>query len=264
MSTGVSIFSCSVLRIVCSCLTNGVRAIRPSKVTNRFLLVEVEVDGRGGVDVVVLVDGDDLVDARVFAAALPQQGGDLLGLEGAGLQVDDVDALGRVAHRLLGGDVHAQVGDARGDQDRIVVADAVHGARAQPGHEARQPVLALDPRRPAELVVAERDAREGREEVVAHALADHLLDHDAHLLVEVEQPALGAVLDGVGAEDGGVHLGDGVGQRVQPLLLACPGWPGTGSCTSRRRPCPCGLPGGWSCARSAACRPGRRGPWTGP
>ncbi len=41
----------------------------------------------------------------------------------------------------------------------------------------------------------------------------------AHLLVEVEEAALGPVLDGVGAEDGGVDLGHGVEQGVEPLLL---------------------------------------------
>ena len=67
--------------------------------------------------------------------------------------------------------------------------------------------------------MAEGHAGEGGQEVGAHARSHHFLDHDAHLLVDVDQPALGAVLDRVGAEGGGVDLGDGVGQGGQPLLL---------------------------------------------
>jgi hypothetical protein len=56
-------------------------------------------------------------------------------------------------------------------------------------------------------------------EVVADARADDLLDHDPHLLGDVEEPPLGAVLERGGPEDRGVDLGDGVHERREPVLL---------------------------------------------
>ncbi len=128
--------------------------------------------------------------------------------------------LGEYRSCSSGRDLGAQPGLARREQDGVVVAQAVDGARAEAGHEAHQAVFAADPRRPAELVVAERHAAERRQVVAAHLRAHHFLDHDPHLLVEVEQAALGAVLDGVGAEGARVHLGDGVADGRQPVPLA--------------------------------------------
>ena len=84
------------------------------------------------------------------------------GLEASRLQVDDVHLPGRVADDFVGCDVHPQAGLAGRDQHRVVVAEAVHGARAEARHEAHQAVFSLDPRRPAELVVREGDAGERR------------------------------------------------------------------------------------------------------
>ena len=58
------------------------------------------------------------------------------GGEPVGLEVDDVDAPGRVTQDLLGRDVGAQPGLARRQQDRVVVGQAIDGARAQAGHDA--------------------------------------------------------------------------------------------------------------------------------
>ena len=121
-------------------------------------------------------------------------------------------------------------------EQRVIVAHPVDGPRPQPGHQAQDAVLPLDAGRPAELVVVEGDAGEGREEILAHPRPDDPLDEHAHLLVVVEQAALGPVLDGVGIEDRGVDLGHGVGQGGQALLLG----PGVGqeeaAVLARRRP----------------------------
>ena len=90
-------------------------------------------------------------------------------LEAPRLHVDDVELSRRVADHLVRRDVDPQPGLARRDQHRVVVAQAVDGARPEAGHETHETVLALDPRRPAELVVGERDAGERRQEVLADA-----------------------------------------------------------------------------------------------
>ena len=51
---------------------------------------------------------------------------------------------------------------------------------------------------------------------------DHLLDHDPHLLVHVEEVPLGPVADRIGAEDRCVHLGHGVQQGSQPDVARSP------------------------------------------
>ncbi len=66
-------------------------------------------------------------------------------------------------------------------------------------------------------------AKTGKQHV-AELGADHLLDQDAHLLLEVEQAALAPVLDRVGVEDRGVDLGDRVLELGQALLDVGRGW----------------------------------------
>ncbi len=82
-----------------------------------------------------------------------------------------------------------------------------------------QAVVAADAWRPAELVVAERHAGVHRQEVRSDARPDDLLEHDPHLLVDVEQAALGAVLDRIGSEHRCVDLGDRVLQRRQAFAF---------------------------------------------
>ena len=120
---------------------------------------------------------------------------------------------------LLRTGVDAQGRLARREQHRVVVADAVDRPCAEARHETDEAVLAPEPRGPAELIAAESDARVGRHQVGSGARADDLLDHDAHLLVEVEQAVLGAVEDRVGGEDRGVDFSDGVEQRLEAHLL---------------------------------------------
>ena len=186
---------------------------------DQLVALEVEVRPDRAAHAVAVDDGDHLPHAGVLAADLAQELPRLHRLEGVRLEVDHVDPLRRVLERLVHGDVGAQPRLPGGDQHRIVVRHAVHGARAEPRDEPDQPVAALDPGRPAELVVVERHAGAGRHPVLADPLADDLLHEDAHLLVDVDQVALGAVLERVGTEDRGVDLGDRVHQRLDPRRL---------------------------------------------
>ena len=182
-------------------------------------LGRIPAEADGAVDPLAVVDRRDLVERRQLPPVFAEQLRRVDRLEALRLDVDDVDLARGVAQDLVLGDVDAQPRLAGGDENRVVVADAVDGARAEARHQAHEPVVALDARRPAELVVAERDAGVRRQEVGADARAHHLLDHDPHLLVEVEQVALGAVLDRIGAEQRRVDLGNRVHQRAQPLAL---------------------------------------------
>ena len=166
------------------------------------------------------VDGrQHLADGRQIAPAFREQRADLHRLEPARFEVDEIDPARRVAHDLVGGDVDAQPGLPGREEHRIVVRQAIDGARAEARHEAHEAVLAADPRGPAQLVVAEGDAGVRRQEVAADAGADHFLDHHRHFLVEIEEPALGPVLDRVRAEQRGVDLRHGVEQRAEALAL---------------------------------------------
>ena len=191
----------------------------PLEGDDEVLRLRLVVDHHRPVDPSVLEDGDHVLDAGETPSRLAKERFHLHRLEPSRLEVDDVGAARRVADDLVGRHVHAQPRLAGGDEDRVVVADPVDGARPEPRNEPDEAVLAPDPRRPAELVVREGDAGERREKVPPDARADDLLDHDPHLLVDVEETALGAVLDRVGAEDRGVDLGNGVHERRETLLL---------------------------------------------
>ena len=105
-----------------------------------------------------------------------------------------------------------------GNTITVVVGEPIHRAGAEARDETEEPVLAPDARRPPELVPAEGDAGEEREEVGADPLSDDLLDHDPHLFVDVEQSAFGTILDRIRAKGRRVDLGNGVPQRLQSFL----------------------------------------------
>ncbi len=176
----------------------------------------------GTADAVVTGDGHDLPQERYGQALAPggEEGGHVDGLEAPGLEIDHVQLLRRVVHGLVAGLIHPQARLARGHQHGIVVAEAIDRPRPQPWDEPQQAVLAPDAGRPAQLVVAEGHAREDRQEVGADPAAHHLLDEHPHLLMEIEKAAPRPVLDGIGPEDRGVDLGDGIRQSLQALPLA--------------------------------------------
>ncbi len=160
------------------------------------------------------------MNSGYFDPVLLQQVGDEHRGEAVRVEIDEVHPFRRVAQLLLGRDLRPQARLPRREEHGVVVAQAVDGARAQARHDAHEAVLAVDARRPAELVEAERHAAKRRQEVAADLRADHFLDHDAHLLVEIKQAAFGAVLDGVRAERARIDLGDRVAHRGQPVALA--------------------------------------------
>jgi hypothetical protein len=160
-----------------------------------------------------------VLHTRVPLAELPQQLPQADAGKGIAGQIDHVDAPGGIVQDLVHGGVDAQGRLSRGEQLGVVVAQPVHRPGAQAGNEAEQAVLASDAGRPAKLVPGKSDSGEGREEIFAGPAAHHRLNHDSHFFVEVEQPPLGPVLDGVRAVDGGVDFGNRVEQGVQPLFL---------------------------------------------
>ena len=215
-------------------------------------------------DAIVLDDRHEMADLRIAGATVAKQFHRIHGFKCIGLQVDDVYALRRVLEHLFDGDVHPEVGLSGRDQHGVVVADPVDRARSQSRHEAHQSVTATDAGGPAKLVVAERHAGAGRKKVLADLLAHDLLDHDAHLFMNIQQSAFRAVLGWVGSEDGGINFGDGVHQGGQPVFLGCPGCRGRGSCTFPKMPIRRGLRADSSCERSADGRRVHRVPATVP
>jgi hypothetical protein len=165
---------------------------------DELVLLPVRLETHRTAHAVVVDDREDLARARELLAVVPDQVVDPHGREGVLVQVQDVHHLRRVTQDLVRRDVHSQLGLSRGHEDGVVVGHPVDRPRAQAGHHADQAVLAADPARPAELVVAEGHAAVGGEEVAAHRPPHHLLDHDPNLLVHVEEAALRAVLDGIG------------------------------------------------------------------
>ncbi len=231
------------------CGMNSVRSTSPAKVTSRSSSPGRNMPFMGFFRKPSSQHGDDLLQHRVVVPGLLEQFAHAERLEPAGLQVDDVHGGLGVVLDHLGHDVDPQVGLPGADHEREVPAHAVHRPGAQAGHHADDAVLPPEPGRPAELVVAEGHAGEGREEVLAHLPAHHLLDDDAHLLHEVQQAALGPVLHGVGPEHRGVDFGHGVDRAPPGGPPGCRCWPGTGCGTCRRRPCPRCPPAGWRSAR---------------
>ena len=149
-------------------------------------MLKIDSQAAGLADVPFAEDRDNIIDPLIIIAMMAQQFGEIDGVELAGLQIDHIDLLGRIADHLIQGHVHPQAGLAGRNHDRVVVGDPVDRPGAQSGHDPHQPVGGLDATRPAEFVAAEGYPGKGREKILPDPLAHHLLDHDAHLLVEIQ------------------------------------------------------------------------------
>ena len=79
-------------------------------------------------------------------------------LECPGLQVDQVDAFGRVPDDLVRGRVYPETGLSRSKEDRVVVAQPLHCSGSQSRHQPDEAIFSFDAGRPPELVGAEGDA----------------------------------------------------------------------------------------------------------
>ena len=141
MSTGVLSFSRSTCSSVRMRVTNGLSEMSPSKVITSRRPREVHEPHRPA-QVVVVGDRDHLAHERDLVAVPLEQLAHVDRLEDAGLEVDDVRLLRRVAQGLLGRLVDAQARLAGRDQHRVVVGEAVDRARAEAGHDPQQAVLA--------------------------------------------------------------------------------------------------------------------------
>jgi len=92
------------------------------------------------------------------------------------LEIDQIHVLWGVSSNLIYAGVHAQHGLIGNYENRVVVRHTVDSARAQSRNEPQESVFSVNTGRPPELVVAECDSGEGREEVAANALPHDLLD----------------------------------------------------------------------------------------
>ncbi len=192
---------------------------KPFECHQEVVFLEVDIDPRGLRNMSVTVHGNHVLHVWYFIPEAAQQIGHGHRFETFRFQVDNIHHGGRIMTYFIGADVHPERGLPRRNEHRVIVAHPVNGARAESRHKANEAVLTPEPRRPAELIVAEGDARKCREKVAPHSGADNLLDHDTHLLVKVKQTALGAILDGIRAKDRRVHLGNRVEERGKAFLL---------------------------------------------
>ena len=124
----------------------------------------------------------------------------------------------RVAVYLIGALHRTQGGLLERDQHRVVGDGAVDSAGAETEHQPRHAIGVADPRRPSHLAARECDTGKRREEHATSLTTHNLLDEDSHLLLEIDQTPLTAVLDGVGVEERGVDLRDGVLEGRQTHL----------------------------------------------
>ena len=199
-------------------LARKARPQQPVEGHHQLAGVELRQDADHGQDLAVAEDREDAVHLRNAAPHPAHEVTERQRLEAAVAEVDQVDVALRVAVNL-GGLLHrAQRGLLESHQHRVVGDRAVDGAGAEAEHQPGHAVGVADARRPTHFAARKGDTREDREEHAADLAPHDLLDENAHLLLEVDQAALAAVLDGVGMEDRGVDLGDGILERGQPLL----------------------------------------------
>src|SRR5690242_1753677 len=119
---------------------------------------------------------------------------------------------------FIRGDIRPQVRLPWRNQDRIIVSDAIDGTRPQTGYQSNQSIFTPDPSRPTKLVIAECNPRTRGQKILANRLSHNFLDHDAHLLMDIQESAFCTVFRWVGTEDRRVHLRHCIHQSSQPFF----------------------------------------------
>ena len=105
------------------------------------------------------------------------------------------------------------------DEPGVIVRLAVHGAGAHAEHQTQHALVFRAGVVPADVEVFRMaDARDVRVVILAVAVAGDAHDEQRHLLVAVEQVAVGAVLDGVDVHGAGVHGAHGLLEHGVALL----------------------------------------------
>ena len=125
---------------------------------HRLFLAEVDVQPRGTPDSVMIHHGDHASHHGKVVAVLTQEILHQHGLESSCLQVDQVDLFGGVPDDLVNGRVYPEARLARSDEDRVVIAQPIHGPGPQSWNQPHQPILPLNARRPPEFVRADRNS----------------------------------------------------------------------------------------------------------
>ena len=164
----------------------------------------------------VLFDRNDLLDTGKGPVEFEIGDGD--SLETVLIQVDHIDEALGVPANVPGGHFRPHTGCAERNHAGEVVPHTIDDAGAETECDPHQAVLAFDPRAPPPLIPRNGDAGPGGEKVVVVTEPDHLLDQDRHLFVVIDQVPLLPVEDRVGAERGGVHLGDRAEKIVQTVF----------------------------------------------
>ena len=134
------------------------RRVRDQSLEGDDRVLHCQVLERPGLpDPFVLDDRQDPAGERQVVPDPDQELGDGYRFQRSTVEIDDVDHLRRIAEDFVRCLVHPQSRLAGGEEHGKIVGHPVHGPRPQPGDDPNQSVLAPDPRRPPELVVAERD-----------------------------------------------------------------------------------------------------------
>ena len=89
---------------------------------------------------------------------------------------------------------------AEGNETRIIVADAVNGARSQPPDQAHEAVLSAELRRPAVQIAAESNPGTMWHQIFTVLLPFDHLDEQRHPFVVIQQPFGTPVEQSVGVE----------------------------------------------------------------
>ncbi len=134
------------------------------------------------------------------------------------LQIDHVYLLLGILLDLFCRDFWTELGMAQWDHPRIVRTHPVDRSGSETQDEPDQPLILLDLWVPGVKVTRKHDPRGKGEKVISEATTNNLLNHHGHPLIEVEQPMVATIEDGIRSKNASKNSLDGRDKVFEPRL----------------------------------------------